>query len=69
MRIEREHSRQEAIMPTVYEDMGPSFRSIESFIYRISKGFEDKRPIGDRGKAMDQKMHVREVERRRTLEI
>ena len=66
-RIEREHARPE-MMPTAYEaTAGPSFRSVESFLYRVSKVFEDKRPIGDRGQAMDRKMYVREVEKKQEM--
>ena len=65
-RIEREHRRPE-MMPTEYEDAGPSFRSIESFLYRVSKVFQDKRPVGEQGQAMDRKMYVREVEQKKEL--
>ena len=66
-RIEREHSRPEAVIPTAYEETGPSFRSIESFLYRVSKVFQDKRPAGEQGQVMDRKMYVREVERKKEL--
>lgn len=45
----------------------PTFRSMESFLYRVSKVFADKRPIGDQGQAMDKKAYIRQVERKREL--
>lgn len=69
-RIEREHAASAEMMLPAYSNTDAndvSFRSIESFLYRVSKVFEEKRPIGDRGQVMDRKMYVREVERKREL--
>ena len=55
-RIEREHGSPGVIMPTAYEEAGTSLRSIESFLYRVSRVFQDKRPVGEQGQAMDRKM-------------
>jgi len=69
-RIEREHAASAEMMLTAYgnnEAGGVSFRSIESFLYRVSKVFEEKRPIGDQGQAMDRKMYAKLVERNREL--
>ena len=71
-RIEREHAMSDEMMLAAYrnsETNEVSFRSIESFLYRVSKVFEDKRPVGDRGQALDWKMYVRNVERKRELGI
>ena len=67
-RIEREHGGNGEIMPGASggsEDSLPSFCSIESFLYRVSKVFEDKRPAGNQGQVMDRKAYVRQVERKR----
>ena len=66
-RIQREHGIEETIHQAENEIELPSFRSIESFLYRVSKVFEDKRPIGDQGQVMDKKMYVRKEERKREL--
>ena len=69
-RIEREHAEPAEMMLPAYRNTDAndvSFRSIESFLYRVSKVFEEKRPIGDRGQVMDRKMYVREMERKKTL--
>ncbi|MBR5677411.1 MAG: hypothetical protein IKX20_04660 [Paludibacteraceae bacterium] len=69
-RIEREHGGNGEIMPGASggsEDSLPSFRSIESFLYRVSKVFEDKRPVGNQGQAMDRKAYVRQAERKREM--
>ncbi len=69
-RIEREHAASAEMMLPAYSNTDAndvSFRSIESFLYRVSKVFEEKRPIGDRGQVMDRKMYVREAERKREL--
>ena len=69
-RIERVHCGTDESMLRAYEDSdgsSPSFRSIESFLYRVSKVFEDKRPIGNQGQAMDRKMYVRQTERKREM--
>jgi len=69
-RIEREHLGTDESMLRAYEDSdgsSPSFRSIESFLYRVSKVFEDKRPVGNQGQAMDRKMYVRQAERKREM--
>jgi hypothetical protein len=66
-RIEREHQVTEETSEASHEEYVPSFRSIESFLYRVSKVFEDKRPVGDQGQAMDKKMYVRQEERKREL--
>ena len=56
--------------PTVANASGNSegsstlFRSIESFLYRASKVFEDKRPVGNQGQAMDRKAYVKQTERK-----
>ena len=69
-RIEREHRENGETMSESYEGSDvstPSFRSIESFLYRVSKVFEDKRPVGNQGQAMDRKAYVRQVERKREM--
>ena len=69
-RIEREHAASAEMMLTAYgnnEAGGVSFRSIESFLYRVSKVFEEKRPIGNQGQSMDRKMYVRQEERKREM--
>ena len=66
-RIQREHGTEEAVHQAGDEAEIPSFRSIESFLYRVSKVFEDKRPIGDQGQVMDKKAYVRQVEHKREL--
>ena len=66
-RIEQEHCNAEMMPTASSEDYLPSFRSIESFLYRVSKVFEDKRPVGDQGQAMDKKMYIRQEERKREL--
>ena len=69
-RMERERHGTDESMMRAYEDSdgsSPSFRSIESFLYRVSKVFEDKRPIGNQGQAMDRKMYLREAERRQEV--
>ena len=69
-RIEREHHGLGGIEPGAYEGSegsSPSFRSIESFLYRVGKVFEDKRPVGNQGQAMDRKAYVRQVERKREI--
>ena len=66
-RIQREHGTEEAVHQAENEVELPSFRSIESFLYRVSKVFEDKRPIGDQGQVMDKKAYVRQAERKHEL--
>ena len=66
-RIEREHHSESAVNQAENETNLPSFRSIESFLYRVSKVFADQRPIDDQGQAMDKKAYVRQVERKREL--
>ena len=66
-RIEREHQVTEETQEVSHEEQVPSFRSIESFLYRVSKVFEDKRPIGDQGQVMDKKAYVRQAEHKREL--
>lgn len=66
-RIQREHGIEEAVHQVKNEVELPSFHSIESFLYRVSKVFEDKRPIGDQGQVMDKKAYVRQAERKREL--
>jgi hypothetical protein len=69
-RIEREHRESGAIESGAYdgsEGDSPSFRSIESFLYRVSKVFEDKRPVGNQRQAMDRKAYVRQTERKREM--
>ena len=66
-RIEQEHCNAEMMPTASSEDYLPSFRSIESFLYRVSKVFEDKRPVGDQGQVMDKKMYIRQEERKREL--
>ena len=65
--IQREHEVEEVAHQSENEAELPSFRSIESFLYRVSKVFEDKRPIGDQGQVMDKKAYVRQVEHKREL--
>lgn len=66
-RIDREHQVTEETSEASHEEYVPSFRSIESFLYRVSKVFEDKRPVGDQGQVMDKKMYIRQEERKREL--
>ena len=66
-RIEREHQVTEETSEASHEEYVPSLRSIESFLYRVSKVFEDKRPVGDQGQVMDKKMYIRQEERKREL--
>ena len=69
-RIERGHRGPGGIEPGAYEGSeggSQSFRSIESFLYRVSKVFEDKRPVGNQGQAMDRKAYVRQAERKREM--
>ena len=66
-RIQREHGAEEDVRPAENETEMPSFRSIESFLYRVSKVFEEKRPIGDQGQALDRKAYVRQVNHKRVL--
>lgn len=66
-RIQREHGTEEAVHQVENETEWPSFRSIESFLYRVSKVFEDKRPIGEQKQIMDKKMYIRQEERKRAL--
>lgn len=66
-RIEREHQVTEETQEASHEEYVPSFRSIESFLYRVSKVFEDKRPVGDQGQVMDKKMYIHQEERKREL--
>lgn len=69
-RIEREHSENGNTMPGAVGDSeasSPSFLSIESFLNHVSKVFEDRRPAGNQGQAMDKKMYVRQVERKRAM--
>ena len=66
-RIQLEHGNEEAVHQAEDVVELPSFRSIESFLYRVSKVFEDKRPIGNQGQVMDKKAYVRQVENKREL--
>ena len=66
-RIEREHYSESIVNQAKNETDLPSFRSIESFLYRVSKVFADKRPIDDQGRAMDKKAYVRQVERKQEM--
>ena len=66
-RIQRKRGPEEVAHQAENEAEMPSFRSIESFLYRVSKVFEDKRPIGDQGQVMDRKAYVRQVERKREM--
>lgn len=68
-RIQREHGTEEVTHQAENEAELPSFRSIESFLYRVSKVFEDKRPIGDQGQVMDKKVYKRREEQKRELGI
>ena len=45
----------------------PTFRSIENFLYRVSKVFADQRPIDGQGQSMDKKAYVRQAERKHEL--
>ncbi len=70
VRIEKECAGKTEMMLPAYEpEEGGvvSFRSIESFLYRVSKVFEDKRPIGNQGQVMDRKLYVRQSERKREM--
>ena len=69
-RIEKEYvGKSEMMLPAYEPEEGGvvSFRSVESFLYRVSKVFEDKRPIGDQGQVMDRKLYVRLAERKREM--
>ena len=66
-RIAHEHNEAAKTMPIAESERTPSFRSIESFLYRVSKIFEDKKPLGDQGQAMDRKSYIRQAERRREM--
>ncbi len=67
-RIEQEHRMDFDMMPVAsFKESAPWVREVESFLYRISKVFEDKRPIGEQGQVLDRKEYVREVEREREM--
>ena len=66
-RIGREHQVTEETCETSSKDYIPSFRSIESFLYRVSKVFEDKRPVGDQGQVLDRKEYIRVMEKKREI--
>ena len=66
-RIEREHHLESVVNQAENETDMPSFRSIESFLYRVSKVFADQRPIDDQGQAINKKAYVRQVERKREM--
>ena len=66
-RIESEHCSAGSVSQDVNASDMPTFRSLESFLYRVSKVFADKRPINDRGQVMDKKAYVRQAERKREL--
>ena len=66
-RVQREHGPEKVAYQSENEDELPSFRSIESFLYRVGKVFEDKRPIEDQGQVMDRKAYVRQAERKHEL--
>ena len=67
-RIQREHEAEFEMKPAAsFEESAPWLRGIEVFLYRISKVFEDKRPVGEQGQVMDRKAYVREVERKREM--
>lgn len=68
--IERERRENGETMSESYEGSDgstPSFRSIESFLYRVSKVFEDNRPVRNHRQEVDRKMYVRQVEKKRKL--
>ena len=64
---QREHMPEGVAHQAENEVELPSFRSIESFLFRVSKVFEDKRPIGGQGQVMDRKAYVRQTERKHEL--
>ena len=66
-RIQREHHSESVVNQAENEIDMPSFRSIESFLYRVSKVFADQRPIDDQGQAMDKKAYIRQVERKQEM--
>ena len=66
-RIEREHHSESVVNQTENEIDIPSFRSIESFLYRVSKVFAEQRPIDDHGRVMDKKAYIRQVERKQEV--
>ena len=66
-RIESEHRSEESMSWATKSSDLPTFRSIESLLYRVSKVFEDKRPIDEQGRAADRKTYIRQVERKREL--
>ena len=67
-RISRERQWSEPMLSAdENEEQLPSLRSIESFLYRVSRVFQDKRPASEHGQAMDHKMYVRQSERKHEL--
>jgi len=66
-RIESEHSRDEGASQEEKTSDLPTFRSIESFLYRVSRVFENKQPIGNQGQSMDKKAYARQSERKKEL--
>lgn len=67
-RIEQEHRTDSEMKPSIsFEEDASWVRGVESFLYRISKVFEDKRPAGEQGQVLDRKEYVREVERKREM--
>ena len=66
-RIESEHRSEGSMSQAENTSDLPTFRSIESFLYRVSKVFADQRPIDDHGQAIDKKAYVRQAERKREL--
>ena len=66
-KIEQEYHVAEETPEASREDYTPSFRSIESFLYRVSKVFEDKRPVGDQGQVMDRKLYVKQAEKKHEM--
>lgn len=67
-RIEQEHRTDSEMKPVAsIEESVPWLCGMESFLYRISKVFEDKRPVGEQGQVLDRKEYVREVERKREM--
>lgn len=69
-RIQMEHGAEPEIMPVAsFAENVTWLRGVESFLYRISRVFEDNRTINDQGLMIDRKTYIREVERRREIGI
>ena len=63
-RIGREHQVAEETPEASHEEYLPSFRSIESFLYRVSKVFEEKKLASEEGQTIDRKAFMRMVKKK-----